>query len=1070
MKKRVSFDRLWELPEVTSINRLPMRATLHPYASVAAALKGNYLKSPWVKSLNGEWAFKLYCNPEAVPEEALQSTYDDATWSRIQVPGNWTMQGHDKPHYTNSAMPFENNPPLVPIENPTGVYRLSFTVPAGWLKRRTVIQFGGCESCYFLYLNGQSVGMSKDTRLPSEFDLTPFLNEGENHLAVMVVRWSDGSYVEDQDHWWMAGIYRDVTLTSTPVIYMEDVHVQAELDESFRDGLLTVRTKLAAPRDPKQTHTVAVRLFDANGKPLSLTPWTSIVTSSYYADKCIATITQKIRKPKLWSAEAPNLYTLTVSLLDSTGKELEVTRTLIGFRNVEVKGRELLINGKPVLMKGVNRHDFDPDTGKTVSRERMLSDILLMKQFNFNAVRTAHYPNNSEWLALCDQYGLYVIDEANIEAHANYATLCRDRRWSQSWMERGSRMVIRDKNHPSVIAWSLGNESSYGENHDQLADWIRAYDPTRPLHYEGAIQRYWKKLMTDFIGPGNERGTDIIPPMYPPVEQLIHWARKSKDQQPFIMCEYSHAMGNSCGGLKDYWDAIHTYKGLQGGFIWDWIEQGIRARPNPRWKKSAPTTTPYAITAPRAEGGSLQNDEFWAYGGDFGDQPNDVNYCCNGMVWPDRTPKPQMFEFKKLVQPIKIVPVDLEAGTLEVCNTDFFTDSSWVTGRWRIEVDGKKVEQGTLACETLAPQAAQTVTIPWTTRTLAHRQEAFLTVEFATCKKMPWAPRGHLVACDQFQLPWPQAKAIIQRRPKGKIMAEEAKKGLLIILCPDAAMESTFDLQQGRLIELKHCGQPLLLDGPSFNIWRGPLDNDGVKGMPDQWSGDWKALGRWMTAGFHDLTMKLGNCSWEKKGSSVVVHVEQRYLCKGAQHGFTHTHDTVIQADGEVAVSNHFQMDKAVTDPPRIGVRMTVAGRCEQLAWYGRGPFESYVDRKAAAHVGLYKGTVAEQYVAYIMPQENGNKEEVRWLSLSEANGFGMKIEAAKTFGFSAHHFTPEDLEKAYRIGDLKQRDDITLLIDAVQRGVGTGSCGVDTREIYQIRGRSYRLAFTLRPMPMPRS
>lgn len=862
----------------------------------------------------------------------------------------------------------------------------------------------------------------------------------------------------------MAGIFRNVMLYSTAAVYIEDVHVEAGLDASFTDGLLSVRTKLGGiSHDPEQTHTVEVRLYDADRKPLSAKPWTSTVTSSYYAEKCEAAISQKISRPKHWSAEAPNLYTLTVSLLDSDGKVLAVTRTKVGFRNVAVKGRELLINGKPVLMKGVNRHDFDPDTGKTVSSEMMLRDILLMKQFNFNAVRTAHYPNDPEWLELCDAYGLYVIDEANIEVHANYFTLCRDPRWTQAWMERGSRMVIRDKNHPSVIQWSLGNESGYGENHDLLADWIRAYDPTRPLHYEGAIQRYWGQLKADFVGPGNERATDIVAPMYPSVGHIVHWARKGTENHPFIMCEYAHAMGNSCGGLKDYWDAIYAYDGLQGGFIWDWVEQGIRARVNPRWKPGT-KTAPYAVTAPRADGGALQEGEFWAYGGDFGDEPNDVNFCCNGMVWPDRTPKPQMFEFKKLVQPIKIVAVDLAAGTIEVRNTDFFIDSSWLTGSWRIEVDGKPVEQGALACDVLQPQAAQTVTIPFTARTLAYGEEAFLTVAFATSKKLPWAPRGHRVASEQFELPWEQAKAARKRPARGAITAEETKKGLLTVRCPEADVVAQFDLRQGRLLAVKQGDQPLLLDGPAFNIWRGPLDNDGVKGKKEQWSAKWKPLGHWMNAGFNELSMKLVDCSWEKKGGGIAVHVEQRYLCKGAEHGFTHTHDTVIRADGEIAVSNRFQMDKGVTDPPRLGVRMTVAGRCEQLEWVGRGPFENHADRKYAAHIGRYGGTVAEQYVPYIVPQENGNKEDVRWLSLSDASGAGLNVEAGKPFGFSAHHFTPEDLEKAYHTVALTPRRDITLLIDAVQRGVGGASCGPDTGESYRIRGASYRLGFTLRP------
>ncbi|MBL4574560.1 MAG: DUF4981 domain-containing protein, partial [Opitutaceae bacterium] len=979
----LTFARPWEQPELTSLNRLPMRATLYPYAKASEALKGEYAKSPWFRSLNGSWDFKLYPRPEAVPAGVLKGRKEKVKWAPILVPGNWTMQGYDKPHYTNIVMPWKNDPPFVPDDNPTGVYRTFFQLPVSWKKRRTVIHLGGVESCYYLYLNGQQVGMAKDSRLPSEFDLTPYLISGKNELVVMCIRWSDGSYVEDQDHWWMAGVYRDVFLYSTDDVYIEDVTATAGLDSRFRDGFLRVQTKVNFTSEPHEDLSLNLQLYDGTQKVFSKA-LKARVSHSYREQSYVITVEEKVKAPKQWSAEAPNLYTLVISLIDASGKEIENTIIRIGFRSVEVKGKELLLNGKPVLIKGVNRHDHHPETGKTMDRGTMLKDIFLLKQFNFNAVRTAHYPTDPLWYDLCDEYGIYLIDEANIECHDNYSTLCRDPSWRKAWFDRGSRMVIRDKNHPSIFAWSLGNESGYGENHDHLADWIRNYDPTRLVHYEGVVRYNW--IQSERMHPEKvigERASDIICPMYPKIEDMITWAKKSKDPRPYISCEYSHAMGNSNGCLAEYWDAIYRYKGLQGGFIWDWVDQGL--------------------TKVDKNGVS-----YWGYGGDFGDKPNDVDFCCNGLVWPDRTPHPAMCEFKKLVQPLKIKVLNLKKGMIEVTNTDFFINADWLEGRWSVKVDGKTVEKGVIPLKRIAPQKSGKWTLSYALPELIHGEEAFLMISFHTAQKTSWCAKGHEVSWDQFLLA--KGKKVSLPRSRREVRGRKTLKQLLFRA---GEVSVAFDSQKGQLSYFSFGDEKILTKGPSFNIWRGVLDNDGVKGKAEQWTCDWKPLGRWMTAGYNQLKDEL--ISFEtgtSKDNGQIIWISHRYTCKKGEKGFIHHAKYEFCGDGELKVENIYQVDSGLEDLPRLGLQMTLAEGFEKLKWFGLGPHETYCDRKRGAHVSTFSGTVSDQYVPYILPQENGNKEEVRWFSLVNDRGLGIKISGEKNFSFSAHHFTPKHLTK----------------------------------------------------------
>ena len=1033
-----SLGRPWETPELVALNRLPGRATLFPFSTEKSALRGDPAKSPYVLNLNGDWAFKLFDRPEGVPEACLRESYKPAAkWDAIPVPSNWTMQGYDKPHYTNLQMPWANNPPFVPDDNPTGVYRTAFELPAKWDGRRVVLHVGGSESCTYVYLNGTRLGMFKGSRLPSEFDLTAGLKPGVNTLAFMVIRWSDGSYLEDQDHWWMAGIYRDVYLYSQSEHYIEDCFFSTGLTDDLATGTLSIHAKvnyLTQPQNSTPTR-FRVQVYDAARKPVLAQPLETEVSAEYRATQYELEMVAELPGITPWSAEMPTLYTAVATLLDSKGKALEHTSARIGFKKVEVNGRELLINGKPVLIKGVNRHDHDPETGKTISRETMIRDIELLKQFNFNAVRTSHYPNDALWYDLCDEYGIYVLDEANIESHDNYATLCRDPRWAQSFMERGSRMVLRDKNHACIIGWSLGNESGYGENHDALADWIRAYDPSRLVHCEGAMHRGWGQGGGMQSPDISARATDLICPMYPHVDSIKDWAETTSEWRPFIPCEYSHAMGNSNGNLKEYWDAIYSTHGLQGGFIWDWVDQGI-------------TKT------------DEQGRSYFAYGGDFGDFPNDVNFCCNGMIWPDRVPHPAMFEFKKLVQPIRISVGNRKQGVYTLTNSDFFQSAQWLTADWFVELDGKVLQKGVIGALEIAPQQTLNVTLPLKPVEGPAGSEAFLTIRCRTARKQSWCPRGHCVAWEQFGLPVKREGAL--PGPVATTASLSVKDTKTRATLTGAGFSVVVNKRKG-LISAVRVGERTVIDQVAgLNIWRGPLDNDGVKGKKEQWTAKWKPLGRWMNAGYDKLSHTLDDLAIYEDEGSIVIASMHRYTCRESDKGFTHLQEETVLPTGVIRSRHRITIDDDQPDVPRLGIRLVAAAGLEQLQWLGRGPHENYSDRKAGAPVGLYSGTVTEQYVPYIVPQEHGNKEDVRWFSLCDDDGIGLQVQGAPTFGFSASHLSPEDLTAAYHTNELTPRDETIVHIDHRQRGLGTASCGPDTLPQYLINPGTYDFAYTI--------
>ena len=1029
----IPIQNVWENPEAVGLNRLPARATLYPYQSEKAIFGKQ--KSTYYKSLNGQWDFRLVNHPNRVPEDFIQPKFiPKRGWKKITVPGNWTTQGFDKPHYTNVQMPFPHDPPTVPDDNPTGCYRTTVDIPKTWRNRRVVIHFGGAESVLQVYVNGHPVGMSKDSRLPAEFDITDFVTPGKTAtVAAVVIRWSDASFIEDQDHWWMAGIYRDVYLYSTGKTYIEDVFARGDLEDDFKTGQLNVTAKMGISAQPEPGWSFGIQLYDGPGRQKAFKkPLTSEVTVSnngHTWPRLEAHFKHKINRPHLWSSESPFLYRLVVTLFNPKGKAVEHTTCLIGFRRVEVKNRELLINGKPVLMRGVNRHDHHERLGKTVDYQTYLDDIYLMKKFNINAVRTAHYPNDPVWYDLCDRFGIYLIDEANIESHDFLHQIARDKRYTQAFLDRGMRLVQRDKNHPSVIMWSLGNESGYGPNHDAMGGWIRGFDPSRVLHYEGAISRNQSGLTWD----DGERVTDIICPMYPTIESIVEWARTTTGNRPLIMCEYSHAMGNSNGNLAEYWDAIETHHGLQGGFIWDWVDQGLTKK-------------------------DKQGREYWAYGGDFDDHPNDANFCINGLVWPDRTPHPAMYEFKKLIQPVVVTAKNLKQGTFTVHNKQDFTDLRDLRGQWQLLIDGVITQTGKLPVLKTQPGKTATVRIKPKTPNLKAGQECHLRISFVTTQQLPWASKGHEVAWDEFELPIKTTgrRKTVRPRPNQFEITQNTRNATFAT----KTQQSQFNKSAGVLASLIQNNNELLVTGPTLNIWRGPTDNDGIKlrRNPN------KPLGKWQSVGLDQLKTRTQKVTVQKpKSGAIIVRTHHTALPAKTKYGFDFRQIYTFLPSGDIHVTNTLKADKRLPDLPRVGITLTLQPGLEKFTWFGRGPQESYIDRKRGYPLGCYESTVTDQYVPYIMPQEHGNHTDTRWFTLANATQ-GLLIVPDEPMQCSVSHFTAEDLTNAYHTNELTPRGEIIVNLDVHQRGLGGASCGPDTLPQYRIEPGTFTFGYRLRP------
>jgi beta-galactosidase/beta-glucuronidase len=1036
----------WDNYQVLERNREAPHATLVPYPYEATARRGEHEASPFFQSLNCEWQFYWAPNPTASPQGFYAEGFDTSGWDTITVPGNWQLQGYDKPIYVNLgyAFPQDGRPrpdpggasqqPLPPIpedDNPTGCYRRTFAVPQDWAGRQVFLVFEGVDAAFHVWVNGREVGYSQDSRLPAEFDITRHLRHGRNTLAVRVYRYCDGSYLEDQDFWRLSGIYRGVYLLATPRVHVRDFFVRTALDEAYRDAAMTVEINIRnyGHRDAID-HSLQLTLYDEGERPIGSASATGIAVEA--GGERTLQVEQVIANPKKWSAEHPHLYTLLIALKDAHGRVLEVQGCQVGFRQVEIKNGQLHLNGAPLLFRGVNRHEHDPDTGHSVSLQSMIEDIKLMKRFNINAVRTCHYPNDPRWYDLCDRFGLYVMDEANLESHGTWDKLARDPAWEPAFLERGVRMVERDKNHPSVIVWSLGNESGYGPNHDAMAAWIRRRDPTRPLHYEGATRRSGREQDKNYPGPEDAPAVDIISVMYPSIERIVELAQVPGETRPLIMCEYAHAMGNSCGNLREYWQAVEAHPRLQGGFVWDWVDQGIHQT----------TET---------------GEEWFAYGGDFGDDPNDGPFCINGLVWPDRRVKPALWEYKEVIQPVKVEALDLLAGQLKITNAHHFSRLSELEIGWNLVADGEVLQWGTLADLDTPPGESQVVSLPFTQPVLTPGGEYWLTLSFRLAEDTPWAEKGHEVAWEQFRVPFASREApILELADLPELGVEEAGEHITV---RGPGFRLVFDKRSGTINSWEYRGREMVSQGPLLNFWRAPTDNDASL------RGDQTAALRWREAGLDRLQHDVGKIRLEQIAPQAVqVGVPSSIHAPDRADGFACETTYTLYGSGDVVIESHVLPGANLPPLPRIGLQMQLQAGYETFTWYGRGPHETYRDRQAGAQVGVYSGTVDDQYVPYIVPQENGNKTDVRWVALTDGEGVGLLVVGMPRLEVSAHHFTVQDLTHARHTYELKRRDCVVLNLDSIQSGLGGASCGPGTLPEYLVEPRPVQFRLRLRP------
>ena len=1023
----------WEDLRVLSINKEPPHASFLPHPTKESALRSGFYESPWKVSLNGEWRFKLVRCPSEAPEGFYEPGFDDSSWDVIPVPSNWQLLGYDKPIYVNYRYPFSANPPRVPEDdNPTGLYRRWFTLDPSELEGKQVfIVFEGVDSAFYLWVNGHFVGYSQGSRLPAEFNVTPYVRGGENLVAAMVLRWCDGSYLEDQDMWRLSGIYRDVYLYFAPYVHIRDFFVRTRFDERYEDAELDVLVKVRNySSEVRRGFAVEAELFDADGDPVFEGPLKAEVGELRPGGEAYLTLRRRVARPRKWSAEDPYLYKLVITLRGPSGEEVEAVSSYVGFRQVEVRGGRILVNGVPVLLKGVNRHEHDGVRGHAITIEDMVRDVVLLKRLNFNAVRTSHYPNHPYWYHLCDRYGVYVIDEANIECHGlariREAGLAKanepaaNPEWLAAFMERCVRMVERDKNHPCIIMWSLGNESGYGPNHEAVAAWVRSYDPTRLVHYEGATHALWTLGRVP-------RSVDVISVMYPTIEFLVELATDPRDDRPVIMCEYAHSMGNSTGNLKEYWDAIRGHERLCGGFIWDWIDQGLL----------------------KEEGGA----RYWAYGGDFGDEPNDGNFCINGILWPDRTPQPAAWECKKVLQPVEAEPVDLERGEVRVLNRyDFTRLNEAVEILWELRADGRVLQSGRVPTPPVEPHGSAVIKVPYEVPEPRPGTEYWLVLRYKLARDTPWAERGYEVGWTQFKLPVraPEPEPIrVTDMPPLRL---EEGKGAVRVTGRD--FELVVDEERGGLT-YTYQGRLLIKGATLLDVWRAPTDNDAARMARE-----------WLRFGLDRIEHRVEWLRAAKLSPQVAqVELELRSSALRISAGFWSHYRLLVYGNGDIYVEARVEPDEGLPPLPRVGITLQVPGRYRHVTWYGRGSHENYRDRREGAMVDVYSGTVEEQYVPYVRPQENGNKTDVRWVALRDGEGWGLMAIGVQLMEVSAHFFTAHDLARAKHTHELTWREDIYLHLDYKQRGLGGASCGPDVLPQYEVHPETVHFDVILRPL-----
>ncbi|WP_145333382.1 glycoside hydrolase family 2 TIM barrel-domain containing protein [Paenibacillus xylanexedens] len=1026
-------------PETFQVNRLPAHANMVAFPTIEEALSNEFTSSPWYQTLNGSWKFSFAETPEQRITSFYEASYDASNWDDIAVPSNWQLQGYDYPHYTNMTYPWverepELKPPFAPATyNPVGSYIRTFTVPADWKDRPVLLHFEGVESAFYVWVNGELVGYSEDTFTPAEFDITAYLTEGENKLAVEVYRWCDASWLENQDFWRLSGIFRGVYLHSPSPVQIADFFVRTELDDAFQNAELQLDVKLYNHNAGQQVEglTVQAQLYDAEQKFVLDQPLAAEVSFANEEEVTLH-LSAPVVNPLLWSAEMPNLYTLVLSIQNTSGETVEAVRTRVGFRRFEIKDGLMKINGKRIVFKGVNRHEFSPDSGRAIGREDMIRDIELMKAYNVNAVRTSHYPNQTLWYELCDEYGLYVIDETNLETHGTWYYGQKEMNdnnipaskpeWRDNVIDRCNSMFQRDKNHASIIIWSLGNESFGGDNFIAMYDYLKQADPTRLVHYEG----------TYHYRP-SDSASDIESTMYISPNDIEQYARMKGDKKPYIICEYSHAMGNSCGGLHLYWEMFDKYEILQGAFIWDWVDQSIRTK-------------------------TADGVEYLSYGGDFGESPHDGNFCGNGLILADKTVTPKLEEVKKCYQNVRMTALNLQTGLVRITNHFLFTDLNEYALAWTLSHNGVPVEKGHLG---IAAQPGESIEvhIPYTSSSDLYT-EAVLTVSLETKKATKWAEAGHEIGWEQFVVS-PRLRAIQQpvAGASDALQIEEQQTGELKVNAGKVSV--SFSSVTGALTSYQINSQEQLLAPARANFWRAMTDNDLGNKLNER-------AAFWRDA---HATNKL--IRFEHHTDAQGCHVTTDYTWD-ASPGSTLSITYHIKPNSELEISQTLVPGAGLPELPEFGMLFELKDSLDTISWYGRGPHDNYIDRLTSARLGYYTGAVRDQFVPYLKPQECGNKTDVRYAEITSAVGpdeakgsIGLHFEANAPFEINALPWSPEELEANDHVYKLPVSSHTIARINYVQMGVGgDDSWSARTHPEYTLQAnRPYHFTFTVKPV-----
>ncbi len=1031
----ISAQNRWEDHQVFAINKEAPHAHYFPFSNTPSAFQNKKEAADNFQSLNGLWKFNWATNPANRPIDFFKEDYNDQAWAFIDVPGNWETQGYGYPIYLDEKYPFTTQWPDVPDEyNPVGSYRRTFEIPDDWQYKEVYIHFGAVKSNLTLWINGQEVGYSQGSKTAAEFNISKYIKKGTNTLAIQIFRWSDASYIESQDMLRLTGIEREVYLIARPTIQLFDYHVKTDFNSTsqnaYLDATATIRnTRKTLEKD--QALFLESMLLDANGQ-LVFEEKKGVEISD--TGKLDIPIKKLIPNIKPWTAETPYLYTLVLKLIDINDEPLEIITDQIGFRTVEIKNGQLLINGQAIYIRGVDRHETHPHTGHVITKDLMLKDIQLMKQHNINAVRSSHYPNHPDWYDLCDQYGLYVIDEANIESHplanAEETQIGNDMSWLPAHMERLQRMYYRDRNHPSIIIWSLGNEAGHGLVFKAMYEWLRQQD-TNPIQYEPAEK---------------EDYTDIFCPMYPSIKKLTDYAKTNPDR-PLIMIEYCHAMGNSVGNLQDYWDVIEAHPNLQGGFIWDWVDQSLEYT-NDRGQK------------------------YLAYGHDYHpDLPTDGNFLNNGLVSPFREPHPHLYEVKKVYAPIKFKAQEISKLKFEILNKNYFKDLSDVNIHWELFQDAHSIQKGNIGTLQVLPQEHQSFQIDLKDIFFDTKSEYFVRLSAVSNQDRPLMPSNHELAWEDFILfnkenvpPLPDTSQLNPLQVFDLVDNQIHIQG--------THFDILIDRSTGFLTSWIYKDKQMIKKGPRPNFWRPPTDNDLGNGMQD-WAAIWKRAG---------LNIKLDLCSTLKKSKDEII-IKSNWLLEESNSTFTASY--TIYRNGSIRIENEFDTKNIdLPNIPRLGMQLILPEEFQFVKWYGKGPHETYWDRKTSGKLGIWKGTVLDQVHNYSRPQESGNKTDVRWMTLCNQDGIGLKVIAQSTFlSTSAWPYSMDDLDyvagskgaqsasglvpvTSKHGGELLPRNFITWNIDHLQMGLGGDtSWGRLVHDQYTIPPKKYKYSFLLKPI-----